>query len=253
METDNENEESSSIMHDKNSVSVKVSLPTSNKNTWMSYRTSNYYYKGKYYNIQRLIAQPKSNDSPLINVWSKIVTYNYNWQAGVYNVIESLAWSAIETIPGASIFVNLYDAISSFISGISRTTEVNIPNIAYSWSSVTTAIFTYVRLESESDNKQILTFISTKTDTVIGYQMPKLYYKNNNGVWVLAPSVIQGKRTINAVPSGFDSINGAIEAYFGGYPIPQRATVDGIRISGPESKVVHTIYPYKPQFPLHCE
>lgn len=33
VETDNENRKSNSTMHDKNSVSVKVSLPTSNKNT----------------------------------------------------------------------------------------------------------------------------------------------------------------------------------------------------------------------------
>ncbi|ABP66344.1 hypothetical protein Csac_0725 [Caldicellulosiruptor saccharolyticus DSM 8903] len=253
MERDNGNGGNNSTIHDKNSVSVLVSVPTSNKNTWMSYRTSNYYYKGKYYNIQRLIAQPKSDDSPLMNIGSRIVTYNYNWQAGVYNVIESLAWSAVGTIPGASIFVNLYDAISSFISGISKTTEVNVPNIAYSWASITTAVFTYVRLESESDNRQVLSYISTKTNTVIGYQIPKLSYKNKNGVWVAAPDVIQGKRTIDIIPSGYDSISGAVEAYCGGYSVPQRATVDGIRISGPESKVVQTIYPCNPQFPLHCE
>jgi len=88
---------------------------------------------------------------------------------------------------------------------------------------------------------------------VIGYQIPKLSYKNKNGVWVAAPDVIQGKRTIDIIPSGYDSISGAVEAYCGGYSVPQRATVDGIRISGPESKVVQTIYPCNPQFPLHCE
>lgn len=241
-------------MRKKTKISPQVVPPISSVNTWMSYRTSNYYYNGKYYNIQRLIAQPKSTSSPLANLGSRIVSFDYNWSAGAYNVLETAAWSAVGSIPipGASLAVNFYDAISSFLSGISRTTEVDVPHITYSWSSVTTAVFAYVRLEGQTDDYQWLSYISTKTVTDVGYQIPKFIYENSNGDWVLTPKVVQGKRSITAKPSGYDSILNAVVAY-NSSSVPVHAAVGRIRISGPESKIVQYIYPCYPQFPDHCE
>lgn len=233
-------------------VSPQVDTPTSNVNTWTSYRVR-YYYNGKYYNVQKLIAQPKSPSSPLQDVGSRVVYFSSNWQAGVQNVFETAAWSALGLIPKASIAITFYDAIRSFWDGIKTTMEVRAPHIVYSWSSVTTVVFSYVRLDDQTDDYQWLSHISTKTNTVVGYQIPTVEYKNSSGTWtkVPVPDVIQGKRTIEIVPDGYNDTLSAIIAYNSGRTV--HAAVERIKISGPESKTVQYIYPCYPQFPIHCE
>lgn len=236
---------------DNSEITPQVDVPYATNVQWMSYRTSNYYSGGEYYNIQRLIASPNQYDSNLKEIGTRIITLDYNWEAGVLAVFESAAWSGIGSIPGASLFVSVYDTVSSGISGISRTTEVNVPHITYSWSQATTASFAYVRKENESDDYQWLSYISTKVVAAVGYQIPSFEYENTDGQWVVVPTVTQGSRTIYATPSGYDSIYSAVMAYRDPYSYPSRATVDYIDISGPENKEVETIWPVSPQFPAH--
>jgi len=234
-------------------IASRVSTPSSNRNTWMSYRTSSYLYGGKKYNIQRLIAQPKQSSSALCNSGSRMVTFSTNWSAGIANVIKSSILSAVGLIQGSTFALAFYDAVSSFLSGISRTTEVKVPHINYSWSSTTTAVFTYIRLESQTDNYQWLSLISTKTQTVVGYTIPTFNYKSSNGYWYLTPKLVQGNRTIYGTPNGYDSYVEAIFAYNSIGGGPRHRAISSITISGPESKTVQVIYPCYPQFPLHCE
>lgn len=232
-------------------VITQVSPPTSNKNTWMSWR-SDYTYNGVVYNAQSLVAQPKSSSSRLSNIGSRTITFGRNWKAGAYNVISSVATSAAGNIPGASLALGFYDAVKSFVTGINTTTEVDVPHVTYSWSNTTTAMFTYIRKKNESDDSQILSLVSTKTVTAVGYQIPTFAYKNSNGTFVMTPKVIQGNRTINATPTGYGRLDNAVMGYNAGGG-PRKITVGNIRISGPESNTVQTIYPCNPQFPDHCE
>lgn len=230
----------------------RVATPSSNKNSWMSYR-STVTYNGKSYNVQRLIAQPKSTSSPLATSASRIVSFKNNWKAGASNLFQSVAQSSIGAIPGASLAVSVYDAVKSAVSGISTTTTVTIPNVTYSWSSTETVVFTYIRLTSQTDDYQWLSLVSTKTVTEVGWQIPKFNYVNSSGKVTLTPNVIQGKRTITCTPSGYDNNNIALNQYVNGFSGPTFRAVSSITISGPESKAVQTIYPVYPQFPLHCE
>lgn len=230
----------------------RVEPPDTGVNTWMTYR-SIYTSNGVSHNIQRLVAQPKLSNSPLANTGSRIITYGVNWAAGTENLIVSTAESLAGNIPGASLVLSVYDAIRSFISGLSTTTEVSAPNITYTWSNVTTATFIYVRLDTESDDAQQLSSISTKTVTAVGYDIPKFNYKAVNGSWVLFPDIIQGKRTIYATPSRYANIADAVDAYNGLYPCPVQNEVYNIKISGPESKNVEVTWPCNPNSPLDCE
>ena len=231
---------------------INANRPSSENNSWLTYRTT-YVTDGTTYNIQRLIAQPKSTDSPLTDMGSRIVTFSQNWEAGVTNVIYSLAESAVGLIPGSTFALTVYGAASEFLSGISTTTEVSVPNITYSWSSTTTAVFTYVRLDEQSDDYQWLSLISTKTQTAVGYNIPTFNYEQSNGTWGISPEIIQGTRTIENVPTGYDSMEVAIAAYNTVSGGPVRNVVSNIQISGPESKSVETIWPCCPNFPLQCE
>lgn len=156
-------------------------------------------------------------------------------------------------IPGASLVLTLYDAVQSFMTGISTTTEVDVPNITYSWSNVTTASFIYVRLNDQTDDYQWLSLISTKTTTAVGYQIPQFSYKKTNGTWVLTPQIIQDSRNINSTPSYYNSTDIAVSAHNSGSGSALQNCVSYVQISGPESKSVQTIYPCYPSFPIHCE
>ena len=234
----------------------QVDILDSDVNTWASYR-STYTSGGVTYNIQKLIAQPKSTSSPLTDIGLRTITFSTNWEAGVTNVLSTLAEAGIglyvEEIPGASIVLTLYDAVKSFFTGISTTTEVDVPNIAYSWSNVTTASFMYVRQNSQTDDYQWLSLICTKTTTAAGYQLPQFNYENSSGAWVLTPEIVQGSRTIYTTPSNYNSNSLAVSAYTSVSGGPVQNCVSYVHISGPESKRVEKIYPCYTSFPLHCE
>jgi len=127
--------------------------------------------------------------------------------------------------------------------------------MAYTWSQSTTASFAYVGKQSETDDYQWLSFISTKVVAAVGYQIPRFEYKNSSGTWIVTPTVTptvtQGSRTIYATPSIYNNINSAVMSYRDPYTYPNRATVAYFDISGAENKEVETIYPVNPQFPAH--
>lgn len=233
-----------------------VETPDSAVNTWASYR-STYTSGGVTYNIQKLVAQPTSTSSPLTDIGSRTITFSKNWQAGVTNVLSTLAGATVggfvEEIPGASLGLTLFDAVKSFLTGIETTTEVDVPNIAYSWASVTTASFVYVRKSNETDEYQWLSLICTKVVTDAGYQLPKFNYKNSNGSWVLTPEIVQDSRTIYSTPSNYNSASLAVSVYTSVSGGALQNCVGYVQISGPESKQVEEINPCCPAFPLHCE
>lgn len=246
------------IATDGGSQTPRVEIPDSAVNTWASYRTI-YTSNGVTYNIQRLVAQPSSASSPLADAKSRTVTFSRNWEAGAVNVFSTLAEAGfgaiVGEIPGASFALTFLDAVESFVTGISTTTEVDVPHIAYSWSLVTTASFMYVRQNSQTDDYQWLSLICTKTATEVGYQLPRFSYTNSNfdEEPVLTPNVIQGKRMIYDTPSYYNSNSLAVAAYNSVSGGPLKNCIGSIDITAPEAKRVEKIYPCYPSFPLHCE
>jgi len=82
----------------KTDANAYVDKPSSNVNSWASYRYSNHYYNGKYYNVQKLVAQPISEDSSLWEEGARTVNFSANWKAGVTNLISSIASSTAGSI-----------------------------------------------------------------------------------------------------------------------------------------------------------
>lgn len=218
--------------------------PASNNVTWLSSRTD-YTYGGITYEIQTLIAQPNQNDSNLKERGNKSISSSYKWNAGSMDALSVIASSTVGEIPGASLYLSVYDTVRSFISGISKTTEISDAEILYSYSHVSTISFKYVKIKGESDNRQVLTYISSKGTTAVGYQYPNFVYSGSS----VKPNIIQGNRTINSIPSGYNSNLNAVKAY--NTPYGKREFVKTVQITGLESKTVSKIYPICPESPFH--
>jgi hypothetical protein len=233
-----------------NVVQPLIDVPSQPNVNWSTY-TSWVITNGKTYEVQRLVAQPNELDSNLKSSGFKLLSSSYNWKAGTMNALGSAAMSGAGYIPGASLALSVYDVVSSFVSGISKETTITDAEISYTWAQVTTAVFSYVKESDQSDEYQQLTYISTMATVAVGWQYPVFTYINNNGNQVtVQPNVIQGTRTITAIPDGYDSGFNAVDAYLSPYA-KKRATVDRIEITGIESKNVAYIYPVSPQFPAH--
>ena len=202
-----------------------------------------YTYGGKTYEIQTITAQPNEKNSNLKIRGSRAISSTYKWKAGFMDALKTSASSIAGNIPGASVAVSVFDTVSSFLSGISKTTEISSAEIVYSYAHTTTATFKYVKLKGQSDNQQKLTYISTKGTTAVGYQYPEFVYSGGSA----KPNIIQGNRTINSTPSGYNSNLNAVKAYTGASTL-SRAYVSSVTITGIESKTVSKIYPVCPQF-----
>lgn len=227
--------------------------PSSNNNVWATYRHSNISYNGKKYNVQKLIAQPKVKEkSKLWTTGARTVNFNTNWKAGVTNLIKSVATSLAGNI--APTPTTVYQALVAGWSGLKKTSDIDASQVIYKWQTATTVVFTYVRLESQSDFYQQLAYITSKCETAIGYIVDvEKWRQNGTGTWVPVPAVKTGTRYLFHTPANYHSNTKAIWAYLQGGTVAYKDTISKITISGPESKIVQTISPCNPNFPMQCE
>lgn len=232
-------------------IGVAITKPTSKVNSWSTYRESNKYYQGQYYNIQRLIAQPTSEDSGLWEEGARSVNYSVNWTGGVTNFLSSVAWTAVGSV--YTIPVTVYDCLSSVWDGLKPVTEIDPAKVQYQWETQTTAVFNYVRLENHSDDYQKLSHISTKCITAVAYIADVDYWKpNGTGEWIAYPFLVADSRNLYHTAKYYCDNSRALWAYKNS-ATPVQDCIDHITISGPESKTIQNIYPCFPLFPLHCE
>ncbi len=236
------------------SIDTRVTPPSQSNVTWVERRISNYSYNGKRYNIQKLTAIPNDKDSNLKIVGTRTLLYNTPWNVAAQNLIEVAVTNAAGLIPGTTLPLIAYDALSAIITGISRTSEVSSPHISYSWSMTELVVFAYVRLESQTDDYQWLSHISSTTETRVVSVAPGFKYRINSGTgaWEPSPKIDIWEKTFLAMPEYYDSTAAALYAYentIGG--LAAHDCVERIVISGPLDKVAQTISPVYPQFPGH--
>lgn len=240
---------------DNGSVQPMAEAPYGSCNLWLSYR-STHTLNGITYDVQKLVAQPQLEGSPLADADSKIVYLSRDWEAGSLEFLSFLATQYVggitSQIPGANIVLSLYDCLYSMVNGLRDDMEVNAAHIVYSWSLVTTASFTYVKLQGQSDDYQRLSLVSTKVQAVAGYQMPSFRYVDYDGTYIMAPELVQGQRSITVIPTDYDSISLAIASYNSGPTALQRC-VSKVRISGAEGQKVVEVNTICPSYPIHCE
>lgn len=237
-------------------ASAKANPPSSSVNTWFNTRTT-ITYNGVTYNIQTLTAQPNSPASPLALSGTEQIQYSSNWQAGAAAALDTSAQAIVggfmSEIPGASLFLTIFDVVSAVISEIDQTTVVSIPSMTYGWSGVTTACFKYVRRNNQSDDEQWLSLVSTRVTLEVDFIIPAFDNVGGNDNTVLSPNNITGSRTITATPPNYASNYLAIDKY-NTYPGgPWQECVSYVQITGAESKLVRRVVCCCPFYPLQCE
>lgn len=234
------------------SISPYVVTPSSTKNTWTSTRTT-YVTGGVSYNLQNLVATPKNSTSPLRKTGTTVKAFSGSWQAAAGNVIQTTVLAGVGLISNTLTWlVTIYDVCSGIVTGFSKTTEVRSPNITYTYDLNTTAMFTYVRLTTQSDDYQKLCQISTKISGSISHQLVGADYKDSSGAWKSIPTRPQKFKDGGATPSGYDSSADAVK-YFNGSAATFTRAISSVPIKGPGGATGITISPIYPSFPAHCE
>lgn len=236
-------------------VMPNATVPSSSVNSWSTYRVSNYYYEGQYFNIQKLVAEPISESSSLWEEGQRAVSFSVDWVAGVTNLLTVVA----ETAAGAALenyswVLTVYDALKGLLEGITTTTEIRPSDVLYWYETQTTAIFAYTKIEGQPDSTQKMNHISTKSATVVGYLVDAEAWRvNGSGAWVVCPSLGSGSCSFVNTPLNYGSSAWAAYMYLYEPTLVRHDTVDSITLKAPGDKTIGTIYPCKPQFPAHCE
>lgn len=225
-----------------NQLDPQVATPSSTNVDWFSSRT-NYTYNNVRYEIQTLIAQPNESNSVLKSTGVKALSSTYNWKAGFMNLVSVAASTAASKIN--SLAVTVFEAVKAFATGISKETVITSAEAAYTYSNVTTVSFKYVKVSGKTDDAQILSYISSKTETAVGYQFPKFIYGGNT----VRPNIISGTRSLYSTPSGYNSDYNAVVAY-ANPSASRRNFVDHVTITGIETKMVSNIPCPCPEYPM---
>lgn len=221
-------------------IRASIALPTNPNINWSTY-TDTLTYNGTNYEVQRLVAQANVQDSPLKDNGSRAISTDYKWAAGAMNLVKTGAG----TIPVIGKILTFYDAVVGTYSAISKTTEIDGADCVYSWSYVSTVVFSYVRASGTS-NPQVLTYVSTKCDAAVGYQLPTFYYKNTNGNYVVTPAIIQGSSSYSMTPAGYDNTYNAVYAFSHG---ASSAVVPSFSLTGLDNQSIYLVYPVVPNGP----
>lgn len=233
-----------------------TTVPSSSVNSWSTYRVSNYYYEGQYFNIQKLVAEPISESSSLWEEEQIAVNFSTDWNAITTNLLEIIAGAAMDSFTegGADVVITVYDAVREILEGMTSTTVIKPSEVIYWYETQTTAVFCYTKIEGRPDSTQVLNHISTKCKTSVGYLFDIEKYKiNGSSDWIVEPAIASGSYLVNHTPTNYSSSAWAAYMYLYDQTLARFDTVDYIKLKGPENRTVYTIYPCKPQFPAHCE
>lgn len=234
-------------------VDPQARVPDQDNITWVDHRSSNYKYNNKVYNIQKLSASPNSKNSNLKQSSAITVPSNANVFLNVTkNLVSVIAETAIGAVPGATVALVIYDAIKAVVSGLNTNSVVSTPKATYVNTMTETVVFQYVRLESQSDEMQMLTHISTATVTEVAYTLTNFSCKtNSSGQEIATPNSIQGKKTFYAVPATFNDSIAAIKAYNSYIGGPTYDAVKKVTVNALDGKKLYTFNPVYPSFPAH--
>lgn len=227
------------------SASQYVNKPASSNVTWMSSR-QNYTYGGATYEIQTLIAQPKT-DPTITSVLKKAGTNvrtikSSAQQRGWSNLIKTTATTGVGTVPVIGSIVSIYDAVASSIAGFSTSTTIENMSATYSYLHTTTVSFKFVKKVNQSDSHQYLSFISTNGATEISYYIPRFVHSGGSVI----PQGIHGTKFSKMTPNNYNSNLAAVQAY--NSVTGQTASyVSKVVVTGIEGKNVITFYPACPK------
>lgn len=233
----------------RSSVAPLVDRPVQSNIRWTSTRTT-VTYNSKKYELQTLTASPTTSPSALVQQGSGIVLKGSgNWKAGTVDALRVVGTAAAGSSTQTLIAVTLYDAARAFANGMKTTTIVKGATATYSWDTLTTVKFVYVKPHGKSDSYQQLSYIATKVTAGSGYLFSKLTYSKDSKD-VVVPKYFSGSRVKTFTPSCYSpSSANIVRAYLGTTGVRSRCDAAAVKVTGINGKTVVTTYPVSPAFP----
>lgn len=222
-----------------------LTMASSSSVEWLEYSTE-YSYAGKVYVVDTLIGQDPVGNSNLCDTGSVVLSTKRNATVGGLNLLVVLGKAGVSQLSKpAELVVTVFDSIKAFVSGINPTTKINNAKITYSYNSLTTASYKYVREKGDPVVARGMTFVSTMNVTSIGYMYPSINLEGFN----VSPNVIQGKYKMHTIPYDYNNHLRAIEQYRRDMGAFKEVFVSEIDITGIDNQKITTLSPAAPRFP----
>lgn len=203
-------------------------------------------YSSDKYEIQTIRAVPLTEKSSLAES-DMITMYQKNqMEAGALTVIKATVTSTATALSSkVNIAYTAYDLLNKTYSSITGKSKIGNSKVIYDYDIQTNVCFKYVKKVGESDDKQILSHISTMYSGYCNTYYKKFTY---NSTSYTADSIVQ-KENIEVKPSKYNNNLAALSYYLGNTSI-YKYYAPNFTIQGLEGKIVEIIYPITPEFPL---
>lgn len=191
-------------------VTMAVPTPESNANYWNSYTSYYTHTDNNTYEIQRLVATPKNDTSPLRLRGNKTMTLTGNWPVGSTNLITA-QWRGITMIYRTNTY-SAYNVLKNSVEGMTTTSVLVSPSATYTWKDDTTASFAFVQPAGATDS-QIMSFIAVSCKTYVTCSTSGTIQSASGAFLGTSAS---GSVTYYTTPSGYQSPSAEVEAYLSG-------------------------------------
>lgn len=142
-----------------------VTVPSTTNERW-SLEESTVTYDGVKYKISVLTAQSKKKASTLFDNGAKVLHAAPGLKASVADYIRIAATAASGTV--GTVVGSIYDAISSTISNLSKSTVIEDIEASYTWQCDTIMHFVYVKKASASGNPKLCYVYNEVNTNVVG-------------------------------------------------------------------------------------
>lgn len=218
------------------SISANASRAiTDTSSVEMAEYNSTYTYQGTVYAIRKLYVQTALGYEDESRLWVEDVIEVHH--IGYWDIAEEiLLFTAATWSSPISDALTIMDAFQ-WAAGLAEQADTGVVTLdvgeAIYWIETgVTAVFTYVRLASASEDTEILTLVSTKCDTAVSYIVDVESYKlNGTGAAIAYPGQETGSYDFESKPSKYANTETAV-INFRNNGVKQFKTVNSVEIRG---------------------
>ncbi|MEC0371820.1 hypothetical protein [Paenibacillus chibensis] len=228
-------------VNESNSISPRINPPQSNNIFWSSYR-QDWIKNGVTYEVQHLTAQSTSSPSSLWGTTVAVLQNSNSFVAASENLMFTVMKTAGGTISdGVGIAISFYDAVKSFISdaNFTKTTVVNNVKITYQTNQYQSIDFMYVKVKSNSDTTQKLTFVTNEVSGDTAALIPTFTY-GPNGATSGSSSIPVTKQFSYKAPKHRDGSQ-AVASFLDPVYQPGQSFLNELQVTGIKGNIIHYI------------
>lgn len=236
-------EDNSINVSDFGLLSNWLPLPSSGLQTWFQHQRT-IVFRGITYNVQTFYAQPSSSNtnSALYKNGAGTQTSYPSQPSGHINALKILASTILDQVIDEFAFVvSAFQIALGYANAPTYSTVVSNIVATYTWSSVTTASFIFVKPHGSPQNQWNQKLSSTKSNITIGTMIPTMMFSDGEVV----SGIIQHSTTQYYQGRNYDNAYLAMENYYFGRS-RSFSYVGNIEIRGVNNVLIGTVTPFRP-------